>query len=219
MLLLAICNFWRSCDKLLHISCLFLANLLRLWFDLILVHHVGDQDRLAPAGPSALSKGHHFWLDGEFSRLLELNSGGNWLIKKSLQNDSPPGLKVPHKDRDLRCLKFPQIALPLCSRYWHKHKHTYTIAREWHLLSYASIPAPIFIKIKTIHPASRGGPPTPQVFWFSPCKDIEHASKQCLQCFLIVFLQHPRNLHIFGHKVDPKHRFLQCCFNLFFKKT
>ena len=27
-----------------------------------------------------------------------------------------------------------------------------------------------------IHPASRGGPPTPQVVWFSPCKDIEHAS-------------------------------------------
>ena len=72
-----------------------------------------------------------------------------------------------------------------------------------------------------IHPASRGGPPTPQVFWFSPYKDIEHASKNCLQCFLIVFLQHPRNLYIyiFGHKVGPKHRFLQCCFNLFFKNN
>ena len=70
-----------------------------------------------------------------------------------------------------------------------------------------------------IHPASRGGPPTPQVFWFSPCKDIEHASKFFLQCFLIAFLQHPRNLYIFGHKVGPKHRFLQCCFNLFFKTT
>ena len=37
-----------------------------------------------------------------------------------------------------------------------------------------------------IHPASRGGPPTPQVFWFSPCKDIEHASiffAAFLDCF------------------------------------
>ena len=70
-----------------------------------------------------------------------------------------------------------------------------------------------------IHPASRGGPPTPQVFWFSPCKDVEHASKVFVQCFLIVFLQHPRNLYMFGHKVGPKHRFLQCCFNLFFKNN
>ena len=70
-----------------------------------------------------------------------------------------------------------------------------------------------------IHPASRGGPPAPQVFWFSPCKDIEHASKVFVQCFLIVFLQRPRNLYIFGHKVGPKHRFLQCCFNLFFKNN
>ena len=75
------------------------------------------------------------------------------------------------------------------------------------------------MQVGSIHPASRGGPPTPQVFWFSPCKDIEHASKQCLQCFVIVFLQHPRNLYIFGHKVGPKHRFLQCCFNLFFKNN
>ena len=55
-----------------------------------------------------------------------------------------------------------------------------------------------------IHPASRGGPPTPTVFWFGPCKDIEHTSTIFLQCFLIVFLQHPRNLYIFGHKVGPK---------------
>ena len=70
-----------------------------------------------------------------------------------------------------------------------------------------------------IHPASRGGPPAPPVFWFGPCKDIEHTSTNCLQCFLIVFLQHPRNLYIFGHKVGPKNRFLQCCFNLFFKNN
>ena len=70
-----------------------------------------------------------------------------------------------------------------------------------------------------IHPASRGGPPTPPVFWFGPCKDIEHTSTNCLQYFLIVFLQHPCNLYIFGHKVGPKHRFLQCCFNLFFKSN
>ena len=37
-----------------------------------------------------------------------------------------------------------------------------------------------------------------------------------LHCFFIVFLQEPRNLHMFRHKVGPKHRFLQCCFNLFF---
>ena len=70
-----------------------------------------------------------------------------------------------------------------------------------------------------IHPASRGGPPTPPVFWFGPCKDIEHTSTIFLKCFLIVFLQHPRNLYIFGHKVGPKNRFLQCCFNLFFKNN
>ena len=70
-----------------------------------------------------------------------------------------------------------------------------------------------------IHPASRGGPPTPPVFWFGPCKDIEHTSTIFLQCFLIVFLQHPRNLYIFGHKVGPKNRFLQCRFNLFFKNN
>ena len=40
-----------------------------------------------------------------------------------------------------------------------------------------------------------------------------------LWCFVIVFLQHPRNLFIFGHEVGPKHRFLQYCFNLFFKNN
>ena len=74
------------------------------------------------------------------------------------------------------------------------------------------------LSLVNIHPASRGGPPTPQVFGVSPCKDIEHASKNCLQCFLIVFLQHPRNLDIFGQKVGPKHRFLQCCFQSFLQK-
>ena len=78
---------------------------------------------------------------------------------------------------------------------------------------------PIVCFSRDIHPASRGGPPTPQVFWFGPCKDIEHASTIFLQCFLIVFLQHPRNLYNFGHKVGPKHRFLQCCFNFFFKNN
>ena len=38
-----------------------------------------------------------------------------------------------------------------------------------------------------------------------------------LQCFLTVFLQNPRKWYMFGHRVGPKHRFLQCCFNLFFK--
>ena len=71
-----------------------------------------------------------------------------------------------------------------------------------------------------IHPASRGGPPTPQVFWFSTCKDmLQKIVCSVLWCFLIVFLQHPRNLYIFGHEVGPKHRFLQCCFNIFFKNN
>ena len=73
---------------------------------------------------------------------------------------------------------------------------------------------------KYIHPASRGGPPTPQVFWFSTCKDmLQKIVCSILWCFVIVFLQHPRNLYIFGHEVGPKHRFLQCCFNLFFKNN
>ena len=43
----------------------------------------------------------------------------------------------------------------------------------------------------SIHPASRGGPPTPQVFWFSPCKDIEHASKKnCCVFWLFSFNTH-----------------------------
>ena len=55
-----------------------------------------------------------------------------------------------------------------------------------------------------------GGPPTPQVFWFNPCKTIDHVSKDIFCCvFLIVFLQTPRNLYMFGHKVGSKHRFLQ----------
>ena len=68
-------------------------------------------------------------------------------------------------------------------------------------------------------PLRVGGRPHRKFFGSVLCKDIEHASKTCLQCFLIVFLQHPRNLYIFGHKVGPKHRFLQCCFNLFFKNN
>ena len=52
-------------------------------------------------------------------------------------------------------------------------------------------------------PLRVGAPPTPQVFWFSPC-------------FFIVSFQKPLNLHMFGHKVGPKYRCLQCfqCSNM-----
>ena len=65
-----------------------------------------------------------------------------------------------------------------------------------------------------------GGPPTPQVFWLNPCKNIDHVLKGIFcNIFLIDFLQTPRNLYMFGHKVGSKHRFLRCCFNHFFKSN
>ena len=68
-----------------------------------------------------------------------------------------------------------------------------------------------------IYPASRGGPPTPQVFGSVLVKILNMLQKIVCSVFFIVFLQHRIYLNIFGKKVGPKHRFLQCCFNLFFK--
>ena len=40
-----------------------------------------------------------------------------------------------------------------------------------------------------------------------------------LKSLFIIFLQKLHNLHMFGHKVGPKRRFLQCCFKVFFKNN
>ena len=64
-----------------------------------------------------------------------------------------------------------------------------------------------------------GGRPHRKFFGSVLVKILNMHSKDFLQCFLIVFLQNPSNLYMFGHKVGPKHRFLQCCFNLFFKNN
>ena len=68
-------------------------------------------------------------------------------------------------------------------------------------------------------PLRVGGRPHRKFFGSVLVKILNMLQTFFLQCFLIVFLQHPRNLYIFGHNVGPKHRFLQCCFNLFFKNS
>ena len=68
-------------------------------------------------------------------------------------------------------------------------------------------------------PLRVGGRPHRKFFGSVLVKILNMFQKMICSVFLIVFLQHPRNLYIFGHKVGPKHRFLQCCFNLFFKNN
>ena len=66
-----------------------------------------------------------------------------------------------------------------------------------------------------------GGRPHRKFFGSVLAKILKMLQKIFFAVFfwLFSFKNKPRNLYMFGHKVGPKHRFLQCCFNLLFKNN